>query len=72
MCARFGGAKPGDRCADEGRWRIDGQDLCWELKVIGEQYGYKSVCVVVRKAGAHYEAHNEKRGFRQFAFRPVK
>ena len=72
MCARFGGAKPGDRCADEGRWRIDGQHLCWELKVIGEQYGYKSACVLVRKAGAQYEAHNVNAGYRQFVFRPVK
>jgi hypothetical protein len=73
LCARFGGAKPGDRCADEGRWRLEGQNLCWDLKVIGEQYGYKSACVRVRKVGAQeYEAHNTKGGFRQFVFRPVK
>lgn len=73
ICARFGGAKPNDRCADEGRWKLDAQTLCWDLKVIGEQYGYKSACVQVKKVGAQdYEAHNIKGGFRQFVFRPVK
>ena len=73
LCARFGGAKPNDRCADEGRWKLDAQTLCWDLKLIGEQYGYKSACVRVNKLGAtDYEAHNIKGGFRQFVFRPVK
>ena len=73
VCARFGGAKPNDRCADEGRWKLDAQTLCWDLKVIGEQYGYKSACVRVKKLGAtDYEAHNIKGGFRLFVFRPVK
>lgn len=73
MCARFGGAKPGDRCADDGRWRLEGSDLCWNLKVIGEQYSYKSACVRVRKVGPQeYEAQNVKAGFRQFVFRPMK
>lgn len=72
MCVRFAGAKPNERCADEGQWKLDGQTVCWELKRIGEQYGYKSACVRVQKLGAQdYEMHNVK-GFRQFAFRPVK
>jgi len=73
MCPRFAGSKPGDRCADEGRWRLEGSDLCWDLKRIGEQYGYKSACVRVRKVGPQeYEAQNVKGGFRQFVFRPMK
>ena len=73
VCARFGGAKPNDRCADNGEWRLEGQMLCWDLKVIGEQYGYKSACVRIRKSGTQeYEAHNAKAGYRQFVFRPVK
>lgn len=72
MCVRFAGAKPNDRCADDGQWKVDGQTVCWELKRIGEQYGYKSACVRVRRVGERdYEMHNIK-GFRQFAFRPVK
>ena len=72
MCVRFAGGKPNDRCADDGQWKLDGQTVCWELKRIGEQYGYKSACVRVQKVNAQdYEMHNVK-GFRQFAFRPVK
>ena len=71
MCVRFAGAKPNERCADNGQWKLDGQTLCWELKYVGEQYGYKSACVTVQKAGAkHYQMHNVK-GFRQFLFRAV-
>ena len=72
MCVRFAGAKPNERCADEGRWNLDGQTLCWNLKYVGEQYGYKSACVIVQKVGPQeYQMHNVK-GFRQFTFRPVK
>lgn len=72
MCVRFAGAKPNDRCADDGRWNLEGQTLCWELKYVGEQYGYKSACVKVQKVGAQeYQMHNVK-GFRQFLFRAVK
>ena len=72
MCVRFAGAKPNERCADEGRWNLDGQTLCWNLKYVGEQYGYKSACVKVQKVGPQeYQMHNVK-GFRQFPFRPVK
>jgi hypothetical protein len=71
MCVRFAGAKPNERCADEGRWNLDGQTLCWDLKYVGEQYGYKSACVKVEKTGPReYQMHNVK-GFRQFPFRPV-
>jgi len=71
MCVRFAGAKPNDRCADTGQWKLDGQTLCWDLKYVGEQYGYKSACVKVQKAGAKdYQMHNVK-GFRQFVFRAV-
>jgi|SRR5688572_3706052 hypothetical protein len=72
MCVRFAGAKPNERCADEGRWNLDGQTLCWDLKYVGEQYGYKSACVRVQKVGPQdYQMHNVK-GFRQFLFRAVK
>jgi hypothetical protein len=72
MCVRFAGGKPNDQCADDGQWRLDGQTVCWELKRIGEQYGYKSACVRVQKVSAQdYEMHNVK-GFRQFSFRVVK
>jgi hypothetical protein len=72
MCVRFPGSKPNDRCADDGQWKLDGETVCWELKRIGEQYGYKSACVRVQKVNARdYQMHNVK-GFRQFLFRPMK
>ena len=72
MCVRFPGGKPDGRCADEGEWRLEGPTVCWELKRIGEQYGYKSACVRVEKLNAQdFQMHNVK-GFRQFAFRLAK
>lgn len=57
VCARFAGGKAKDKCADDGKWRLQGEALCWELQRIGETYGYKSACVRVRKVDEkHYEA----------------
>ena len=73
MCVRVVGAKPDDRCADNGQWKLDAQSLCWDLNWMGEQYGYKSACVRVQKVDEQrYEAFNIKGGYRQFVFRPVK
>jgi hypothetical protein len=73
MCVRLAGSKPDDRCADSGQWKVDAQALCWDLKFLGEQYGYKSACVRVQKVGEQrYEAINIRAGYRQFVFRPVK
>jgi hypothetical protein len=73
MCVRFAGSKPDDRCADNGQWKLNAQTLCWDLKFLGEQYGYKSACVRVQKVGEQqYEAFNTRAGYRQFVFRPVK
>jgi hypothetical protein len=73
MCVRFAGGQPNDRCADSGKWKLEAQTLCWDLDLIGEQYGYKSACVRVQKAGEdRHEAFNAKAGYRQFVFRPVK
>jgi len=54
ICSRFSGSKPKDKCADDGKWRLEGDTLCWELQTFGEAQGYKSVCARVRKV-------NEKR-----------
>jgi len=73
MCVRLTGRKPNDPCADTGQWKLDGQTLCWDLKFMGAQYGYKSACVRVQSVGEQqYEAFNIKAGYRQFVFRPVK
>jgi hypothetical protein len=56
VCARGIGAKPKEKCADEGKWRIEGKNLCWSLSWLGGGEGYKSVCVAIEKAGRGYSA----------------
>ena len=40
----------GPKCADAGQWKLQGDAICWQFQWIGETYGYKSLCVRVRKA----------------------
>lgn len=73
VCARFAGSKAKDKCADDGKWRLQGEALCWELQRIGETYGYKSVCVRVRKVDEkRYEAIARDGKMAPAAFYPVK
>ena len=72
VCARFPNAKPKTPCADEGKWRLEGQRLCWDLARIGETYGYKSRCVQVRKLDAkRFEAFSGD-GKLPIVFYPMK
>lgn len=73
VCARFHGSKAKDKCADEGKWRQQGEILCWDLERIGETYGYKSVCVRVRKVDdKRYEALAQDGKMAPVAFYPIK
>jgi len=73
VCARFTGSKAKDKCADDGKWRLQGEALCWELQRIGATYGYKSVCVRVRKVDEkRYEAIATDGKMAPAAFYPVK
>lgn len=57
VCARFMGGKAKDKCADDGKWTLKAETLCWELQRMGETYGYKSACVRIRKLDdKRYEA----------------
>ena len=61
VCARAAGTKAGDPCADEGRWSIKGDLLCWELSWYGASYGFKTACSSVRAlTGERLELRNEK------------
>lgn len=53
LCARLFGSKAGTKCADEGKWRFEGDQVCWKLQWMGEsgQYNYKSACGRPRKIG---------------------
>ena len=52
LCGRLRGGTAQSKCADDGKWKIQGDTLCWDFKWIGEQYGYKSLCGRVRKGDA--------------------
>lgn len=52
VCARAIDAARDDRCADEGRWRLNENTLCWDLQWFGSDSGVKSACVRVEPAGA--------------------
>lgn len=51
LCARGIDATRDSKCADEGKWRIDKASLCWELTWMGGGSGYKSTCILIKKAG---------------------
>ena len=73
VCARFVGGKVKDKCADDGKWRLQGEALCWQLQRIGETYGYKSVCVRIRKVDEErYEAIAQDGKMNPPLFYPVK
>lgn len=52
VCARAIDAKIDERCADEGRWQLKGNSLCWELTWYGTGAGFKKSCVTVEPSGA--------------------
>ncbi len=50
VCARAIGANRDDKCADDGKWRIENGNLCWNLTWFGGGEGYKSVCIEIEKS----------------------
>jgi ABC-type transport system substrate-binding protein len=56
VCGRFHGSKAGTKCADTGKWRLQGDTLCWDFQWMGESHDYKSLCVRAHKAeGKNYQ-----------------
>ena len=49
VCMRLEG-KTG-KCDDKGRWKLDGNRLCWELEWFGNDLGLKSACVDIADQG---------------------
>ncbi len=49
VCVRLG-EKTG-KCADTGRWKLDGARLCYELTWWGETHGMKSSCFRILDQG---------------------
>ena len=74
LCARGIGATPSDQCADDGKWQIKENTLCWELTWLGGGDGYKSTCVLIKETGDEgFEATRARGlGLPFFAFKLVE
>jgi hypothetical protein len=49
VCLRLG--EKSGKCADTGRWRLEGERFCYELTWWGESYGLKSSCFRISDQG---------------------
>jgi len=49
ICARLMGVAKTDPCLDEGRWRLDGQYLCWQLTWAAKSWGMNKKCISIRR-----------------------
>lgn len=49
VCARIVGAKRRDKCADEGKWTVSNNMLCWDLPSIGRSLGTNPACSTARQ-----------------------
>ena len=49
LCGRLRGAKAGTKCADIGKWRLQGDLICWDFTWLGEIDNYKSICARAHK-----------------------
>ena len=44
VCARYVGAKRSEKCAEEGKWTVSNDMLCWDLPSIGRSLGTNPAC----------------------------
>ncbi len=57
ICARLSGWDRQEKCADTGRWRLQGDNLCWDLEWMGGAVGIRNACVTIERTEAErYEA----------------
>ena len=69
ICARMSGNDRHEKCADDGRWRLQGKNLCWKLEWLGGDLGYKKACVTFEETEAErYEASRVGGGVTFFNF----
>ena len=72
VCARLANNPPGSSCADSGKWRLEGDKLCWELGWFGKTDGFQAACGRARRNGDAYQFINVKNDGSLMAFRPQK
>jgi len=70
VCLRTEGAT--GKCADTGRWKLEGGRLCYELTWWGESIGRKSTCFRVSDEGGKRYKALEDNGFTLFEFSVVE
>ena len=71
VCGRLHGSKAKTKCADTGKWTLQGDLLCWDFTWMGESHDYKSLCGRARKAdGKNYQLV-EQNGKMTVPFYPV-
>ena len=69
VCARIGGANKDEPCADVGKWRLEGNRLCWQYTWLNALGYFKVGCVRIEGAGeGKYLAINDKTGNTLFEF----
>lgn len=70
LCMRLG-EKTGN-CADTGRWKLEGERLCYELTWWGAETKMKSACFRVSDLGKDHYGALQDNGLNLFEFSPVK
>lgn len=61
VCARIIGASRQDKCAEEGKWSVNSDMLCWELPSIGRALGTNPACSTAKQTKPdRLELQNQK------------
>ena len=61
VCARLVGANRSEKCADEGKWTVNNDMLCWDLPSIGRSLGTNPACSTAKQPKPdRLELHNQK------------
>jgi hypothetical protein len=71
VCGRLHGSKAKTKCADTGKWKLQGDLLCWDFTWMGESHDYKSLCAHARKAEGKTYLLIEQNGKFTVPFYPV-
>jgi hypothetical protein len=71
VCGRLHGSKAKTKCADTGKWKLQGDLLCWDFTWMGESRDYKSLCGHARKAEGKTYQLVEQNGRMTVPFYPV-
>ena len=72
VCVRLASNPPKSPCGDTGKWRLEGNSLCWDLGWFGKQNQFQSVCGRARPHGDAYHFLDRKSQISLMAFRPHK